>query len=362
MEYGIVCNRCGHTEGERAFRCSRCNSVLEVKIDYSTVKLGRGFRKSAPRQSKYLPFFPISRLDVRDDEKATPIAKVMLGGSSAMLKLETENPTHSFKDRGSSVEISKAVELGFRSVCAASTGNMGISIARYAHLAGLKATIFIGRGADRRKIQMIRMHGAAIRPVDGDFNTSLNLAEKFARRNRSTMLCGDYHFRKEGQKSVAFEIMDQLLFHVPDFIFIPVGNATLLSAVHKGLLEYRRFGFIARMPRLVAVQSKMCDPLIRAFNSGKRIEYMRPKTIADAIAVGYPTFGAEGLEALSRTRGIGIAVTEDEISEAVGELKRLGIKSEPGGAAGVAGLLSMLSSRPRLLSNKKIVAVVTGSN
>ena len=198
MLYRLACTKCGHLESDRAFRCSRCGSILEVKIDYSSIKIGRDFRKERIRNSKYLKFFPINGFAVDSDEGGTTLVKKRVGQGQVFLKLETRNPTGSFKDRGSSVEIAKAVELKMKSVCCASTGNMGISVSRYARKAGISATIFIGRGASRGKMAKIRGYGAHLVRVSGDFNTALNAAEAFARKT-GAFICGDYHFRKEGR-------------------------------------------------------------------------------------------------------------------------------------------------------------------
>lgn len=361
MEYHLACTRCGHVEQDYAFRCSRCSSILEVKIDYSSVVLRKSFANDTVRNSKYLPFFPIRRFTVCSGEGGTSILRKKVGSDRVMLKMETENPTRSFKDRGSSVEINKAKELGVKSLCCASTGNMGISVARYARLAGMRATIFISKDAERRKIAIIRRYGARLIEVDGDFNASLKMAEKFASKT-GAFVCGDYHFRKEGQKSVMFEIIDQLKYNVPDLVFVPVGNATLLAGMYKALLEYRRFGLMQKFPRLVAVQSERCDPLVNAYNSGKRLEYMMPRTIADAIAVGYPTFGAEGIKALMGTNGIGVKVSEDQIRDAVITLGEIGVQAEVGGAAGFAGYMKLYEMDKRTLNGKRAVVVITGNN
>lgn len=360
MNYRIVCTKCGHEEDQRAFRCGLCNSILEVKFDYDSFRLKADFKSERIRTKKYLDFFPIDRLKVGGDEGNAPLVSKRYAGD-IRLKIETKNPTHSFKDRGSVVEINKAIELGVDRVCCASTGNMGISVSRYAKLAGICATIFLSVDADPHKERMIKRYGANIVKVKGDFNKSMRMAERFAIKN-DAFVCGDYHYRKEGQKSVAFEIIEQSGYRVPDFIFLPVGNATLLSAIYKGLSEFRRFGLIDRLPRLVAVQSNKCAPLVRAYASGKRITYVKPRTIADAIAVGYPTFGFEGIKALRGTSGMGIEVSEDEICNAVNILAELKIKSETGGATGFAGLERLRLVNPKTLWKSRPVIIITGSN
>ncbi len=359
MRYRLLCTACGHEEEGSAFRCSRCNSILEVVEDYSGISIKKSFLKKRISSRKYLPFLPLDNYLVRSDEGATALVKKKFKGTEVLLKLETKNPTKSFKDRGSSIEISKALEFGFRKVCCASTGNMGMSISRYAKVAGIQATVFMERSGNKNKMAKIKEYGARLIKVDGDFNDSMRAAEAFAKKNKA-FVCGDYHFRKEGQKSLAFEIIDQLDGIAPDFIFIAVGNATLLAGIHKALKEYMNFGLINKYPRIVAVQSSQCNPLVRAYKSGQEVKRVVPRTFADAIAVGYPTFGFEGVRALKATRGIAISVSDKQIGDAVRHLKDIGISSEPGGAAGFAGYTRLLENGT--LSGKKSVVIISGDN
>ncbi len=361
MKYKVACTKCRHIEPDNASKCSRCNSILEVHFDYSTLSLGKNFRKQKIGQSKYIDFFPIDKFEIDGGSFGTPLKSMRYKSKEIMLKIETKNPTRSFKDRGSAVELSKAVELGFRDVCCASTGNMGISVARYSKLAGINATIFISKDANKKKIEIIKSHGARIIKVDGDFNKAIETAERFSKDNKS-MLCGDYHYRKEGQKSIIFEVIEQLKYKTPDFIFMPVGSATLLSATYKGLREFRMLSMINKYPKLVASQSDMCNPLIKAYESSSRIKYVKPMTSADAIAVGYPIFGSQGLDALKKTRGMGVSVSEDEIRNAVIMLKRMGIGSEPGGAAGFAGFAKLYERNREIFDRKSVVIIITGNN
>jgi threonine synthase len=362
MDYRISCTKCGRTEPEKAFRCGSCGSILEVV--YRGARKGRLLKAEKGKPlSRYMDFLPVERLSVDLGEGGTELMRIKerrFAGIDLFLKLETGNPTKTFKDRGSAVEISKAVELRMRHVCCASTGNMGLSVAHYSKQAGIRCTIFISSNANGRKIEKIRRQGAAIVEVQGDFNRALNEAERFARKT-GAFVCGDYHFRKEGQKTVGFETLEQLK-DVPDYVFIPVGNATLFSGFYKGMLEFRKAGLINKMPRLVAVQSERCDPLVRAFTTGKKVRYQKPGTEADAIAVGYPTFGFEGIDAIKKSRGGAIAVSEKEIQDAVIMLEKLGVYAELGGGTGFAGFLKHLKANPKALKGKKVVVVVTGNN
>ena len=355
MHYRIRCTKCGHIEGDSAFRCGVCGSILEVVYDYD--KVGRLSGGRMVRYSKLLPVIRLFSLK----EGGTPLKKVRGGfnGAELFLKLETENPTRTFKDRGSAVEMSKALEVGAKEMCCASTGNMGFSLARYARRAGIKATVFISKGGNARKISKIRGEGARIIEVDGDFNSALNRAEAFAKRT-GCFLCGDYHFRKEGQKTVTYEIIEQLGRDAPDYLFMPVGNATLLAGAYKGLLELKRLERMGRLPRIVAVQSEGCDPLVRAYRRKGKVAYMKPRTEADAIAVGYPTFGFEGLGAIRGTKGAAVSVPDKDIERAVRRLEGLGVYAELGGGTAFAGLIK--AANRLQLKGKRVVVVVTGNN
>ena len=361
MDYRISCTKCGRTEPETAFRCGSCGSILEVVYRKKAMRLSKP--ETGKPLSRYIDFLPVESLLVDLGEGGTELIRIKgkeFAGVDLFLKLETGNPTKTFKDRGSAVEISKAVELRMRHVCCASTGNMGLSVAHYAKHAGIKCTIFISSNANGRKIEKIRRQGAAIVEVEGDFNKALNEAEKFARKT-GAFVCGDYHFRKEGQKTVGFEIVERLK-GAPDYVFMPVGNATLFSGFYKGLVEFKEAKLLKSIPRLFAVQSEKCNPLVRAWNGGKKVRYMKPGTGADAIAVGYPTFGFEGIEAVRKSRGGAVSVSETEIKEAVIRLEKLGIYAELGGGTGFAGFLRYLEDNPTKLKGKTVVVVITGNN
>ncbi len=364
MDHVLECTACGRRMSDYSLpRCNRCNSILEVKYDYSKIKLPKNFTSMKIRHEKYLPFLPIESFKVKLSDGATPMVRKRPSGTKETLffKLETKNPTKSFKDRGSAVEVSRALEMGFGKVTCGSTGNMGISVAKYSSMVGIKATIFISKDADKKKIDLIKSNGAHEVKIKGDFNAAVAEAEYISSR-MNALACGDYHYRKEGQKSMIFEIIEQMKYDVPDFVFVPIGNATLLAGIYKGLIEFRRFGLISKFPRIVAVQSEMCAPFVNAYNTGKPIKYVIPKTVADAIAVGYPTFGFEGIIALKKTMGIAVVVSDKEIIDAVKKLRRTGIGCEPGGAAAFAGYAKLYSKNAALLKGKKSVVIVSGNN
>ncbi|MCL5430226.1 MAG: pyridoxal-phosphate dependent enzyme [Candidatus Marsarchaeota archaeon] len=347
-------------QNETAFRCDKCGSILEVAYDYPKLHLRKSYKSARISQNKYKVFYPVSGKLATLGEGSTRLKMMDFHGIDVYLKIETSNPTRTFKDRGTVIEISKALSLGINKICCASTGNMALSISHYSRVHKMECTVFISKHANKEKISRIRKEKAKVILVDGGFNRAIRNAEAHSRKTGS-FLCGDYHYRKEGQKSIAFEIVDRLS-KAPDFIFVPIGNGTLFAATYKGLLEYRRFGIIKRLPRLVAVQSKGCNPLTKAFIKNKEIKYVEPKTYADAIAVGYPIFGLESIEALRKTNGLASEPTDKEISAAVKYLSKYGVCAEPGGATAFAGFVKLHNENPDMFRNKKVAVVVSGNN
>ncbi len=363
MDYKLTCTKCGHEEGDTRFRCKKCGAILEVKYEYAKLSPSSVFKKNKKGTARYLNLLPIKKLATLG-EGNTSLRKITpksIPDVDLLLKLEMENPTKTFKDRGSVVEISKALELHVKTVCCASTGNMGLSVAHYAKHFGIKAVIFLSRGASKAKIAKIRAQGARIAYVDGDFNAALNGAEAFANKT-GAFLCGDYHFRKEGQKSVAYEIAEQTKGRMPDYLFVPVGAGTNFSGIYKGLIELKRYKVISKLPRMIAVQSETCAPLVTAYKNNKRIEHVVPRTAADAIAVGYPTFGFEVMEAIKGTKGSAVSVSDNEIKDAVRMLEEYGVYSELGGGAGFAGFLRMYNQNNKAFKGKRVAIIITGNN
>ena len=174
MEYVLRCTKCNVAAHDPKFRCGICGAILEVVYDYP--KPLKWKHPKARGIAAYRNLLPVRDKLFSLGEGGTELKKFASGNrvGKLYLKLETENPTHTFKDRGTAVEITKAKELGFRSVCCASTGNMGFSLAHYARTFGIGATIFISRNGNKKKIDKIRRAGARIVMVNGDFNAALS--------------------------------------------------------------------------------------------------------------------------------------------------------------------------------------------
>ena len=340
------------------FECSECGGPLDIEYDYNGIKktiMKEDFKRQAVKHWKYWMFYPIKDVGnpVTFGEGGTPLISSTTH-EGWFFKYEGVNPTGSFKDRGSTVEISKAKELGVREVWCATTGNMGASVAAYSARCGIKANIALPADVPKSKINQILAYGAKVKEVKGTYDDAVAFTKK-QREEKGIYLTGDYPYRGEGEKSTGYEIIDQMDFQVPNYIIVPVGNGTNLYGIYKGILELKEVGLINSLPKIVGVQAKGCCPLYRAWKGdGKTITAVKnPKTIANAIEVGNPVDGIKALEAVRKTYGAFEVVTDSEIRKAQTKLGKEGIYAEPAGAAGYAAAEKM-----RL--EGRIVIVVSG--
>lgn len=334
------------------FWCPDCGGSLVVHYKTEKIKehLDKNFRKARPGHWKYWMFYPVpKRKVVTMGEGATPLVKDRK--RDWFFKIEGENPTGSFKDRGSTVEITHARHLGVKRVACASTGNMGASVSAYSARAGIRATIYVPHGAPIIKEEQIKDYGARIVRVKGDYTDALEKAQRLWTKKK-IYLTGDYLYRQEGQKSVIFEALEQM--GVPKWVVLPVGMGNLCYATYKGLREMKDTGLISRMPKIVAVQSCHCSTVVEAFNKNSSLrEVENPKTIASAISCGRPNYGEQALHALHETSGKATTVTDSEIMEARQELAGQGIFAEASGAVSFAGA-------KKLRLKGKTLMIVTG--
>jgi threonine synthase len=274
-------------------------------------------------------------------------------GCDVWLKYEGANPTASFKDRGMTLAISKAVEEGSKAVVCASTGNTSASAAAYAGAAGLTCAVLVPKGkVALGKMAGTLVHGARVLEVDGNFDTSLELARELAERYPVTLVNSVNPFRLQGQKTCAFEIVDAL-GRAPDLHCVPVGNAGNISSHWMGYSEYLADGTIHEPPRLFGFQAAGAAPLVR----GEPIR--DPQTIATAIRIGNPASWDLAIAAAKGSEGAIAAVTDREILSAYRRVAHEGLFAEPASAASVAGLLH-LAAAGDLPSGATVVCVLTG--
>jgi threonine synthase len=272
-------------------------------------------------------------------EGATPLVYACvlsdLTGARVRLKVEGANPTGSFKDRGMTMAISKAVEAGSQAVICASTGNTSASAAAYAAKGTLTCAVLVPDGKIALgKLAQALVHGARLLQVQGNFDDCLDLCRALSEDYPTTLVNSVNPDRIEGQKTAAFEVCD-VLGDAPDLHFLPVGNAGNITAYWKGYVEYAADGVTSRRPRMMGYQAAGAAPIV----SGVRVA--SPQTIATAIRIGNPASWQQALAARDESGGTIDAVTDRQILAAYRLLaQKEGVFVEPASAASVAGLLA----------------------
>jgi threonine synthase len=311
---------------------------------------------------KYRDFLPVGedRWIVSLNEGWTPLIRArrlreVLGRDvDVYLKFEGLNPTGSFKDRGMTVAVSKALEEGSRAVICASTGNTSASAAAYAARAGMKAYVLIPEGKIALgKLSQAMLHGAEVIQIQGNFDEALSLVREITEDHPITLVNSLNPYRIEGQKTAAFEVCDQL-GGVPTHHFLPVGNAGNITAYWKGYKEYRDRGRIGSVPKMMGFQAEGAAPIVRGHVIAK------PETIATAIRIGNPASWEQAERARDESGGLIDMVTDEEILKAYRYLAQLeGVFGEPASAASVAGLIKM-AERGVIRAGDRVVCTITG--
>jgi threonine synthase len=272
------------------------------------------------------------------------------------LKYEAANPTGSFKDRGMTMAITKALEAGSKTVITASTGNTSASAAAYAVRAGLKCVVLIPDGnIALGKLSQAMIHGADVFAIEGNFDDALDMVRKIGETTPITIVNSINPFRIEGQKTGAFEIIEELGV-APDRHFIPVGNAGNITAYWKGYKEYHALGKCRTLPKMMGWQAEGSAPIV----NGAPVK--DPHTLATAIKIGNPASWKTAVAARDESGGMIGAVSDDAIVEAYKALAAMeGVYCEPASAASVAGLKKFAASNPEFARSKEtVVCVLTG--
>ncbi|HSB72264.1 MAG TPA: threonine synthase [Candidatus Methylomirabilis sp.] len=372
--YQLQCIGCGRhvKETESSTRCPACRRPLTVLYDYDYIRsrLNRySLRTSPVKALKYLDFYPLLNLDlvVSMNEGGTPLYRCTrladrVGLRHLYIKNEGANPTGVFKDRGSLVELTKAKELGAKAVCVASTGNMAASVAAYASVAGLPCYVLVPEGTAIGKMAQALSYGARMLQVRGTYTDASRLTEEMSERH-GFYLAGDYAFRVEGQKSQAFEIVEQLDWQAPAAVIVPMGCGTNMAALWKGFKEFYELGLIDRLPRMIGVQPDGCSPIVGAFQQGADAVGIveKPNTVCTAVAAGDPVDGVKALAAMRESGGCGVILTDAEILEAQQQLAHLeSIFVEPAGAIPIATLPALLTTG-RVRPDEVVVCLATGN-
>jgi len=344
--YELRCIMCDalNDERETSTFCTQCGGSLTVKYNQVTEQIQ----------------YPLSHIKP-DPLKIRPTSLVQLNrlseeyGAKLYGKLEFENPTGCFKDRGSYIEVQKALELGVEGICVASTGNMAASVAAYSCYFNIPCYVFVPEKTPESKLAQATIYDANVIKIKGDFATCEKLCRKFA-KSGNYYLAGDYVFREEGQKSFSYELYESGVTDY-DYIFIPVGAGTNFSAILKGYKEMKAAGLVSTIPHFVAIQPEESSPVIEGIIKNEKVIKEQVNTMADAVAVGDPFDFYKVLRGLEETDGKAFTVTEDEILASMREMAtREGHFTETACALPLAAFKNNLE----IFRGKKCLFVLTG--
>ena len=366
----LACIDCGHELAPfdtPVYRCPECEGLLEAR--YESYPTFEGFAgRGVWRYAAALPF----EQGVSLPEGDTPLHRVPrleseMGVRSLRIKHEGMNPTGSFKDRGMTVGVRVAEELGVSRLACASTGNTSAALAAYGGRAGLETLVLLPSGkVAAGKVAQAALHGARILEVDGNFDACLDIVSELADRGEAYLLNSLNPFRLEGQKTIGFEILeafDEDYERVPDRIVLPVGNAGNTAALYKAFRELVASGALAEeeVPKLTGVQAEGAAPMVEAVEEGwdDTERWDSVETRATAIRIGNPVNAPKAIPGIRETGGTAISVSDTEITDAQRALAEEGIGVEPASAASVAGLRKLRESGV-VASGEDVVCLTTG--
>lgn len=371
--YFMKCIGCGreYSPEKIIYTCTVCDDLLAIEYDFSEVprNLEEKWKNRPLSVWKYREILPVTREEkiVSMGEGGTNLHNCKrlantLGLKELHVKNEGENPTGSFKDRGMTVGVTKANELGMQYVACASTGNTSASLAAYAAKSGIKCIVVIpsGKVAFGKLAQAIA-HGAQVIQIRGNFDDALRIIRELCATHPIYLLNSLNPYRLEGQKTIAFEVRDQL-GAVPDKVILPVGNAGNISAIWKGFNELKELGITDKLPQMIGIQAEGAAPIANAVKMGKEIvePLANPETVATAIRIGAPVNWKKAVRAIKDSGGLAETVSDREIIEAQKLLaSREGIFVEPASAASIAGLKKLVLAG-KIDPDEKVVCITTG--
>lgn len=356
--YELLCTHCEERPGEQEThtRCLRCEAALDLEYDWG------GVRKEKPH------LYPLKSGDgvVSLKEGKTPLYEMetlreRFELRSLFVKNEGANPTGVFKDRGTWVEVSKAKELGAKALVVASSGNMAASCSAYAAKAGIPIYVFVPEKVPLGKLAQIVSYGARPIRIQGTYNDCVKLVHDLAPKFGWYIL-GDYVFRREGQKGLAYELVDEL-GGAPDVVIVPTGAGTHISALWRGLQEYHKLGIIQKLPKMVAVQPKGSAVIVEAVEKKDPIykAWHETQTICSAVDVEDPNDGVLAVKAVMESNGTALALPDNEALEAQHLLASTeGVFIEHSSALALAALAPLKQSG-FLTESDIVVSIATGN-
>lgn len=351
---GLKCVKCGtkYPASERTTVCPKCQGLFEIEYDYDAMQ--DKFKKNELSNKMHGLWRYYEALPVRTEsiitlgEGFTPLIETrkLVNDIKLLAKLDYIAPTCSFKDRGSTVAVSKANELRVNAVAIDSTGNAAASLSAYAAKANIPCYVFVPSSTEPEKVVQMSANGATVVKVKGTRQDTHDVIEA-AYRKYGWYYCGFMvsPYAIEGTKTIAYEICEQMNWQPPDFIVFPVGTGSGIVGCAKGLQELHRLGWIDRIPKLVCIQVEGCAPISNAYKQGANdiVPVRSPHTVAEGLAVGAPPKGGLVLEALRKTGGLAEVVSDDVTIECAKALAtKEGLYVEISAAPSVAGVMKLM--------------------
>ena len=371
-EYRLICTNCdeSYEKETKNFRCNHCNEPLELE-EVKKGKINQGNILTQTSLERYREFFPyldiniLSQVNLNEGFTAlNQSAKLAedYNVKNIYFKNETQNPTWSFKDRGTVTGVLRAIDLGYKKIGTVSTGNMATSVAAYGAKSGLDTYILVKKGIADEKIKPIAVYGPELIEVDGDYSKLYDESLAIGHENDIYFINSDVPYRVEGYKTMAFEICEQLNFEMPDYVIVPTSAGGDIRGIEKGFREFLNVGLIDKIPKMIVSQASGCSPIYNAFKDNK-LEIDRvdnPSTIAHAIENPYPPSGNQVLRMLKRNGGLAIGVSDSEIIKAQKKLASIGLFVQPGSATSLAAVERLVQDNI-LKESDSIVCILTGS-
>ncbi len=369
---------------KKAFRCTHCSQIYEITqvhyrcdvcgepIELEAVTEGNIIEGNVLKQNtleRYAEFFPFDGLEkeVTLGEGFTGLVNgnalaAQIGVGKLYFKNESQNPTWSFKDRGTYVGVQHALKLGYKRIGTVSTGNMAPSVAAYGRKAGLETFVLVNKNIPPEKMNPISIYHPHLIKVEGDYGKMYFESLKIGQENDIYFINSDSPFRVEGSKTIAFEICEQLDFQMPDYVVVPTSAGGNIRGIEKGFREFKLSGLIDRIPKIICAQASGCCPIVKAYEQGVKVvtRLTHTETIAHAIENPFPPSGNQVLRMLEENGGMAVSVTDDEIVHAQGLMAQSGLFVQPASAVPLASVIK-LADLGKLRKEDRVVCVLTGS-
>lgn len=373
----LVCVACGKSaEAPRsAGTCPACNDPFAIlDIEFDMVRVAKSMTRSSleSRPLNHWRYHELLPIEPNEEAFAWPVGWTPImdaprlaswaGCRQLRVKDDGRNPTSSFKDRASSVGVLHAIQAKASRIACASTGNAASSLAGYAAMAGIPATIFVPQRAPEPKVAQLLIYGADVRRVRGTYAQAYDLCSaECAKHGWYNRNCAINPYLVEGKKTCGLEIAEQTAGREPDWVVISVGDGCTVAGVAKGLFQMKELGIIGRLPRVLGVQASGMDPVARAFETGDLPKDYSGHTLADSIDVPVPRNWRKAIKYVKATNGAMNRVTDEEITDAMKAAGRLaGIFAEPAAAASIAGVKRAVAEG-LIGKGEDVLAVVTGN-